>query len=143
MGFVKLTSKAKGEIAEAVVIATFAKKGYVILKPMGDNLRYDLVIDRGNGFERVQIKSNWSFVKETITFSVRSVRINRNKNVSKSYNGQCDLFAFYSSHLDTVFLVPMIDIYHIASNVTLRLKTAKNNQGKEFSLWANDYSLKS
>lgn len=38
-------------------IAAFTREGWTVCVPLTDNQPYDLVIDRGNGPERVQVKT--------------------------------------------------------------------------------------
>lgn len=46
--------KAKGDRTTLAVMLAFQSLGYTLLVPFGENTRYDLVIDRGERFERVQ-----------------------------------------------------------------------------------------
>ena len=46
-----------GNISEAKVLAKFVENGWVVLIPFGNAEPYDLVIDRGLGFEKVQVKT--------------------------------------------------------------------------------------
>lgn len=50
-------TKQIGDISEAMVAAVLLRSGRVILKPIGDNQRYDLVIDNNGKFLRVQCKT--------------------------------------------------------------------------------------
>jgi len=47
----------KGDLSVAMITAAFLRKQYVVLKPLSELSRYDLVIDKGSGFERVQCKT--------------------------------------------------------------------------------------
>jgi PD-(D/E)XK endonuclease len=50
-------TKAAGDITEAVVLAEFLRAGFPVLLPFGDNRRYDLVVEAGGRFLRVQCKT--------------------------------------------------------------------------------------
>ena len=51
------TRKSRGEAAEAAFLAKAANLGFGICKPWGDSERYDFVLDSGERFWRVQVKS--------------------------------------------------------------------------------------
>jgi hypothetical protein len=51
------TTKRRGESAEAEFISRAITLGFSVLQPWGDSDRYDVVIDHGQGFSRVQVKS--------------------------------------------------------------------------------------
>jgi hypothetical protein len=50
-------TKVAGDTTEAVVMAEFVKAGFPVLIPFGENHRYDLVIEAGGRFLRVQCKT--------------------------------------------------------------------------------------
>ena len=52
-----VTRKSIGEVSEAVVMAEFLKAGFPVLLPSGDSQRYDLVVEAGGSFLRVQCKT--------------------------------------------------------------------------------------
>jgi PD-(D/E)XK endonuclease len=51
-----LSSTQKGAAAEAEIAAAAIRLGLVVLQPLGDGSRYDLVIDTGQRLLRVQCK---------------------------------------------------------------------------------------
>jgi hypothetical protein len=51
------TRKSRGEAAEAAFMAKAANLGFGICKPWGDSERYDFILDSGERFWRVQVKS--------------------------------------------------------------------------------------
>lgn len=116
-------SKAKGDIAEAMIAARLLQKGFAVLKPFGDNLRYDLVIDDGIKLSKVQCKSARSarYVDGSIRFDTCS---GRDKQV---YSGQIDLFGVYCQELDEVFVVPIEDCA-AARMKTLRVLPSKTGK---------------
>ncbi len=50
------TTKRRGESAEAEFISRAISLGFSVLKPWGESDRYDVAIDHGSGFWRVQVK---------------------------------------------------------------------------------------
>ncbi len=52
--------KEMGERSEAIIMRRLAHAGYTVLKPLGENQRYDLIIeDAERKFWRVQCKTAW------------------------------------------------------------------------------------
>jgi PD-(D/E)XK endonuclease len=52
-----MNPSTKGEITEAMVLATLLKNGSKVLVPFGSSLRYDIVIENEGNFQRVQCKT--------------------------------------------------------------------------------------
>jgi len=50
-------TKVTGDTTEAIILAEFLKAGFPVLIPFGENHRYDLVIEAGGRFLRVQCKT--------------------------------------------------------------------------------------
>ena len=46
-----------GTIGEQAVILACLRRGWSVAVPVGDSERYDLIIDRGHGLERAQVKN--------------------------------------------------------------------------------------
>ena len=131
-----MNTKAIGELSEAFVLAHFLKLGWIVLQPFGDNQRYDLVIDRGNGFETVQVKTA-KLHGSILYFKTCSSYAHRG-NGKKGYKGQVDLFATYSPELNKVYLMP-VDIIG-SSSCSLRIEPSKNHQQKKTHL-ASEFEI--
>lgn len=52
-----LTTKRRGEIAEAAFLLKAASLGFSVAKPWGDSDRYDFIVESGGRFSRVQVKT--------------------------------------------------------------------------------------
>lgn len=95
--------KLRGEWAEWQFIARAFALGFRVARPLGDNCRYDLLIDNPTGFHRVQVKSttvhepNSSFFR-CIYFSSAAYR---------SYSpADFDFLAAYVVPYDVWFIIP-------------------------------------
>lgn len=134
----KVSPKEKGEITEQIVITEFMKKGYTILRPIGDNKRYDIVIENNNIFQRIQIKTGF-FINGCVKFNTSSNRSNTKKNTSTPYtNNDIELFAVYCYETNKVYILPIDESnkYHIQ----LRVNATKN--GKNYKTkFAKEYEL--
>lgn len=140
----QLNHKEMGERSEAIIIGRLVYAGYTVLKPYGENQRYDLVMeDADRKFWRVQCKTAWlSKDQATIEFNACSNHYaytwQKNSMTRRHYRGEVEFFAVYSPDLDKVYLIP---VDHVGMNAaSLRLVPPKNNQGKNIR-WAKDYEI--
>ena len=146
-------TNAAGKAAEAVVVAEFVKAGFPVLLPFGADRRYDLVVETGGRFLRVQCKNASECRGGTVLrFHARSIRYQSSKRVEQSYRGQADLFAAYAPSTGLVYVLPVDDVPE--TDVWLRLapamhgnrfgttpaKAHANGNGHGFR-WAKDHTL--
>ena len=133
-----MNTKDRGDISEAQVAAAFLEQGWVVLKPYGDNQRYDLVTDRGSGFERVQVKTAW-LKGDCLLFNCRSSGYHRGLG-TQPYHGQIEIFGVWAPETRKVYVIPVGD--STVSTMSLRLKSTRNGQTAGIR-FASDYELKS
>lgn len=132
-----LTSNEKGARCEGAVLSVLLHAGYNVLVPFGV-ARYDLVIEVGGEFKRVQCKTaRLSRRGSAIEFNASSRPPGR---PTKSYAGQIDYFGVYWPAKSQVFLVPIKDLGDVKDLVTLRLVPARNGQ-QQRTRSAADYLL--
>ena len=134
--------KAVGNATEAIIIARLVQAGKMVLLPFGENQRYDLVIDEGDRFVRVQCKTgrlrDGAIRFATCSFTYHHPNNQGTKPYMHPYGGQADLFGVYCPENDRVYLVP-VDAVGVRSG-SLRLDPTENNQRKRVR-WARDYEL--
>ena len=140
----RFNHKEMGERSEAIVIGRLVYAGYTVLKPYGENQRYDFVIeDADKCFSRVQCKTAWlSKNQKNLLFNTCSNHYaytwQKSAMTRKHYRGEAEYFAIYSPDFDKVYLLP---IEHVGVNQgTLRLEPTLNHQGKHIH-WAQEYEL--
>lgn len=131
-----MNPKQIGERSEGMVLCRFLQLNWIVLMPFGDNQRYDFVIERGNGFEKVQVKTA-RLRNGAVEFCPFSSQQHRGKGV-KGYKGQCDYFAAYCPDTEKVYFIKVDDCCD--KGVKLRIDAAKNNQ-KINVRFAKDYIL--
>lgn len=131
-----MDTKAIGERSEAMVMGQFLQKGWIVLKPFGDNQRYDFVIDRGSGFETVQVKT--ARLKRGVLILQTCSSYGHRGRPSKDYRGQCDLFAAWSPDTKKTYLLKVDEVG--TSGCSLRLEPTKNNQLTGIRL-ASDFEI--
>jgi hypothetical protein len=96
------TFKQRGEWVELQFMAAAALHGYRVLKPWGDNLEYDFVVEHGGNLLRVQVKG----------FTARKgggylCRLRHGGSGLQRYRpNDVDLFAIYILPAQTWYLIP-------------------------------------
>lgn len=133
-----VNTKSVGDLTEAAVTLALLKDNKVVLKPVGDNQRYDLVTHDGSTFLKIQCKTG-RLRNGAIAFATCSSYAHRG-GVRKGYGGEADLFGVYCPDLDSVYLVP-VDIVG-TSQCLLRVTPPKKGIQREGRL-ASTYQIKS
>jgi hypothetical protein len=134
-----LTPTRKGAAAEAAVAATAIRLGLVVLRPLCEDSRYDLVIDVGKLLLRVQCK--WASRQG----SVLCVRCITSRHTPRGYlrttysAEEIDAVAAYSPATGFCYVIPVEEIDG-RSTISLRLEPTANNQARNVR-WARDYEL--
>jgi len=127
-----------GQKTEAIVLAELVKRDYRVLVPFGVNHRYDLVIDQGGQFLRVQCKTG-RLANGVVTFNASSTQGGnaRDGAIRRGYKDEADVFLVYCPGTDKVYWI-LVEEAGTAPN--LRVDPPKNNQTTGIR-WARDYEL--
>jgi len=108
---------------ELKIAAELLEKGYEVSKPISDDCRYDLVLDKGERLEKVQVKkSRWK--NGSIEFNTASVHFNTEGSERRDYEGDIDCFMVYSPETGQVYRVNIED----APSTEMRLRVKNCNQ---------------
>lgn len=86
-------------------MAALLKAGRTVLLPVGENQRYDLVIDADGVFTRIQCKTA-RITKGCVAFNTCSTHHHRGSG-RRSYVGEADFFGVYCPEVDKVYFVPI------------------------------------
>jgi hypothetical protein len=134
--------KAIGDRTQAHVLARLVEHGKLVLVPWGENQRYDLVIDEGDEFVRVQCKTG-RLSEGAIRFNACSITYHHPSNRGTAYyrhdyRGDADVFGVYCPETQGVYLVPVEEVG--VRQGCLRVAPPRNNQSKNIR-WARDYEL--
>ena len=102
-----MDTKLKSDIAESAVVTALLKRGFKVLKPIGDRLPYDLAVDINGNLIRIQVKSAWyyngSFIVDT-----RRTKTNRRQMVRARYSrSDFDFAILYIDKLNTFYVMPV------------------------------------
>ena len=106
--FEGMTTVSQGAAGLGLAIAYFTVEGYIVSVPLNDNQNYDLVVDKGDGLKRVQVKTTGYKIKPTQAYTVqlKSVRPNKTENVIRPFNGKtCDILFVVTKDNDK-YLIP-------------------------------------
>lgn len=125
-------SHVKGDLAELRVASELMAKGYKIAIPFGQNWRYDLIVERDEILERVQVKYTES--KDGVIL-VKA----RSRNGKQDYIYQPEDFEWlivYDKSTDCCYYLPSSMMGR--REISLRLEPTKNGQTKGIN-WAKDY----
>jgi hypothetical protein len=127
----------KGAITEAAIAMAATKLGFVVLRPMTEGRRYDLVIDTGPRLLRVQCK--WArHEKGVVVIDTSTRRLTPHGYVHTTYeHGEIDGIAAYCEALEQCYFLP-ITLVAGRRGFHLRLVPAANNQELAIN-WAADH----
>lgn len=124
---------ALGGSSEVEAFAASRPAGYRVCVPvLGHDSPYDCVIDDGTRLHRVQIKTGYVDVHDSVRFATRSTSYHRGGG-SRTYRDTADPFAVWVPELARCYLVPV-------SESALRLVPARNGQTRR-TRPAADYEL--
>lgn len=128
------STHVKGLIGELEFTSYLLKLGYTILKPINPNSSYDLVIEKNNVYNRIQIKYL------TPKNGLLRVELDRPRKRSNKYQLRgVDTMGVFDSVHKSFYLIPMEKVKN-KSEIWLRLEKARNNQHKKLHL-AEDYII--
>ena len=120
-------STLKGAIAECAITAAAVELGFVVLRPLVEGRRYDLVIDTGPSLLRVQCK--WGRLRgSVIVVRLMSCRHTPGGYVRRRYDAsEIEGVAVYCAELRRCYYLPVARIAG-RTELRLRLTPAANNQ---------------
>jgi hypothetical protein len=125
-----MDTKLKGDIAEQAAVLHALKRGWGVLKPVGDRLPYDLVFDVEGTLIKVQVKFAW-FDEPSGNYVVdnRRTKTNRRIMVREVYKqSDFDFALVYVEQLDLFYVFP-VDIF-IGYGSEIHLVEAEKRQRK-------------
>jgi hypothetical protein len=128
-----------GDRTEAIIVAELVRRGDRVLRPLSANQRYDLVLDLGDRFLRIQCKTG-RLRNGAVVFSVRSCRSDTKRTYFRSYSREeADIFLVHCPETDRIYAVRVGDS-GVFKTASLRVEAPANNQLKGIR-WAVDYEL--
>ncbi len=104
-----MDTKLKGDIAEQAAILHALKRGWGVLKPVGDRLPYDLAFDVQGNLIKIQVKNAW-FDEPSGNYVVdnRRTKTNRRLMLRDVYSpSDFDFALVYIESLDLFYVFPV------------------------------------
>ena len=142
-----MDTKLKADIAESAVVTELLKRGFRVLKPVGDRLPYDLALDLAGRLCRVQVKAAW-FDSSKGLYAVDARRTKTNRRVmrrARYTDGDFDFAILYIEDRQVFYVMPAPIFNSYSSTVSLieddkRQRKPKSAEYRErwdlLSIWA-------
>jgi len=107
-----MDTKLKGDIAEQAAILQALKRGWGVLRTLGDRLPYDLVFDLQGILVKVQVKSAWYYEpNRSFIADNRRTKTNRRQMIHQAYStSDFDFALIHLEKLDLFYVFP-VDVF--------------------------------
>ena len=123
-----------GNNSEAIVLAAYLTAGFTVSLPFGAGASYDLVVDGGSRFFKIQVKTAW-VSGGCVLYKSQRRQPGAGLTRRPYRSGEVDYFVAYCPANKTMYAVAA-ENHGVEGR--LRLVPAKNGQAK-FVKWAADY----
>jgi hypothetical protein len=136
--YINMDTKLRGDIAEQAAVLHALKRGWGVLKPVGDRLPYDLVFDVAGNLIKIQVKYAW-FDEPSGNYVVDNRRTKTNRRIMVRDVYQLSDFDFalvYVENLDLFYIFP-VDVF-ISYGSEIHLVEAEKRQRKPRSTQYRD-----
>ncbi len=127
-------TKYKGDFGVQNVILDLMNKNYIVSVPIGDNAPYDLIIDRNNTLEKIQVKYTES---DGIKINCKGTTDN-GRRTHVYTRDDIDWIATFDKTTNCCYYINLHLFEKGRHNWCLRIKTTANNQRKKV-LWADNF----
>jgi hypothetical protein len=129
-----MDTKIRGDIAEQAAVLHALKRGWGVLKPVGDRLPYDLVFDLNGTLLKIQVKYAWldepsgNFVVDN-----RRTKTNRRVMIRGIYSKTDFDFALaYIESLDLFYIFPVAVFIAYGSEIHLVESEKRQRKPRSF-----------
>ena len=140
-----MDTKLKADIAESAAVTSLLKRGFKVLKPIGDRLPYDLALDISGKLVRIQVKSAWERNGIYIVDS-RRTKTNRHLMLRQRYSSKdFDFALLYIEDLDIFYIMPVNIFTSYKSEISLVVDQTRQREPRSakyrenwdlLSMWA-------
>ncbi len=128
-------TKSKGDLGQAMIVADALKRGYKVALPLGEDWKFDIIIQKRNKLLRVQCK--YATAKNHV-IKVRC-ETHDGRHYYKYTSKDLDYLAIYDKVTDKCYYVANNLITNGRSSISLRIEEPKNRQKKKI-LFASDFT---
>lgn len=102
--------KHQGDTAELLFMIMNHRLGYTVLKPFGDNAKYDIVVDIGKELQRIQVKSTSRKATDNRMDCYNCVVCSGAKNKQPYSKKDIDYIAIYVIPEDVWYKIPIEEV---------------------------------
>ena len=135
-----MDTKLKADIAESAVVTALLKRGFRVLKPIGDRLPYDLALDVNGELLRLQVKSAW-YYNGSYTVDTRRTKTNRRVMLRKRYDeNDFDFAIVYIERLEAFYVIPISKFSAYKSGISL-VETKKRQRKPKSAAYREHWDL--
>jgi len=137
-----MNTKLRGDIAEQAAIFQALKRGWGVLKPIGDRLPYDLVFDVVGALIKIQVKAAW-FDEPSGNYIVdnRRTKTNRRVMVRELYSvSDFDFALLYVEPIDLFYVLPVSVFIGYGSEIHI-VETDKRQRKPKSAEYRDAWSL--
>ena len=118
-----------GDVGEAIAVVEFTQQGFMVSKPLSNNARYDLIVDKDNKLYRVQVKTTQSIKDGKMIFSTKTMNYTQGAIKSTRYEKEeVDLFFLYCVENGWKGLFNVQEVEQIPTELKIRIAPTKNGQ---------------
>jgi len=137
-----MDTKQKGDIAEQAAILHALKRGWGVLKPIGDRLPYDLVFDLSGTLVKVQTKLAWFYEPDQChLLDNRRTKTNRRRMIRDRYlPSDFDFALAYLEDLDLFYVFPVVVFIAYAGQITI-VESAKRQRKPRSAKYRDAWDL--
>lgn len=123
----ELTVKRKGILTEETLKLWFLQQGYSVSVPIGDDDRYDFIVDFDGKLIKMQSKTgNLTRTEGCLNFATASIKYNSTGSHRTKYSEkEIDYFCTIHPETSQVYIVP---VSQCGNECNLRLIPPKNNR---------------
>jgi len=116
-----MDTKLKADIAESAVVTELLKRGFRVLRPVGDRLPYDLAIDIEGKLAKIQVKYAWLNAKDNCYIvDARRTKTNRKRMIRARYKSiDFDFAILYIENLHIFYIMPQAIFNSYGSTISL------------------------
>ena len=105
-----MTNKEKGNFGLGIAIAYFSTNGYTVSIPLNDTQDYDLIVEKENNFQTVQVKTTGCKTKYgNYQVALKSCGGTNGKTYKTVIDTKIDLLFIVSTDL-SIYLIPRNEI---------------------------------
>lgn len=130
-----MNSKNIGSLGEHIAIVALLELGLSVSRPLGDNDRYDIIVDKDNFLYKIQIKTATG-TAESVKFYMTSSQAHRGGTRSKYSLEEVDYFILVDIATKLVFIVP-----NDGTRGSIILRYKPSQAGADNSNYIEDYLL--